>query len=190
VEEPAVPVQAAQRGAWEALVREATRTAAAEAAETDEEMDKEAGEEADEEADEEVEEEMDTDNVCQSDASAWPEKLTRLQKACLDFCIALLNYRITRRVYDSPLVCALAVLGVKEEGWKGPEQYPPILSAVIKVARFMVVQQGLELSGADLADPQDSGKETDDSAYQSGPSARRRPKGCLQVIDACRPYSR
>jgi hypothetical protein len=32
-------------------------------------------------------------------------------------------HRITRREYDSPLVCALAVLGVKEEGWKGPEQY-------------------------------------------------------------------
>jgi hypothetical protein len=175
-----------QCGAWGVLVREATRTAAAEAVETDEKIDEEAGKEADGE----VEEEMDTDNVCQSDASAWPEKLTRLQKACLDFCIALLNYRITRREYNSPLVCALAVLGVKEEGWKGPEQYPPILSAVIKVARFMVVQQGLELSGADLADPQDSGEETDDSAYQSGSSARRCPKGCLQVIDACRSYSR
>jgi hypothetical protein len=48
----------------------------------------------------------------------------------------------------------------------------------------MVVQQGLELSGADLADPQDSGKETDnfdDSAYKSGPSPRQ-PKGCLQII--------
>jgi hypothetical protein len=81
----------------------------------------------------------------------------------------------------------LAVLGVKEEGWKGPEQYPPILSAVIKMARFMVVQQGLELSGADLVDPQGSGEETDDdndSAYESGPSAspRCRPKGCLQLV--------
>jgi hypothetical protein len=50
----------------------------------------------------------------------------------------------------------------------------------------MVVQQGLELSGADLADPQnDSDEETDDfddSAYDSGPSPRRRPKGCLQLV--------
>jgi len=95
----------------------------------------------------------------------------------------LLDQRITRQEYNSPLVCALAVLGVKEEGWKGPEDYPPILSAVIKTARFMVVQQGLELSGADLADPQDSDEETDDfdnSAYESGPSASlRRLKGCL-----------
>jgi hypothetical protein len=50
----------------------------------------------------------------------------------------------------------------------------------------MVVQQGLELSGADLADPQnDSDEETDDfdnSAYDSGPSLRRRLKGCLQLV--------
>jgi hypothetical protein len=39
---------------------------------------------------------------------------------------------------------------MKEDGWKGAEQYPPILSAMIKVARFIVVQQGLEL--ADLID--------------------------------------
>ncbi|KAI0568085.1 hypothetical protein Alg130_12336, partial [Pyrenophora tritici-repentis] len=50
-----------------------------------------------------------------------PKKLSKIQKACLEFCIALLNHRITRREYDSPLVCALAVLGVKEDGWKGPE---------------------------------------------------------------------
>jgi hypothetical protein len=55
----------------------------------------------------------------------------------------LLDQRITRREYDSLLVCALAVLGVEEEDWKGAKQYPPILSAIIKVAQFIVVQQGL-----------------------------------------------
>jgi hypothetical protein len=177
------------------LVREATRTAAAEAVETDEKIDEEAGKEADGE----VEEEMDTDNVDEMDgateaapnqsaASARPEKLGRFQKACLEFCIALLDHQITRKEYDSPLVCALAVLGVEEEGWKGPEQYPLRLSAVNKTARFMVVQQELELLGADLADPQNDGGEEmedfDDSAYASGPSLSlcRHPKGCLQLV--------
>jgi hypothetical protein len=75
-------------------------------------------------------------------------------------------------------VCALAVLGVKEDGWKGPEQYPPILSAVIKVAWFMVVQQALELS-----EPFDDTFD-DDSAYESDSSRwpQRRPKGCLQFV--------
>ena len=94
------------------LAREARRTAAAEDAE---------------EADEEMDEEMDVDKTDgaasdQGTASSRPEKLSRLQKACLDFCIALLDHRITRREYGSPLVCALAVLGVEEDGWKGPEQ--------------------------------------------------------------------
>ncbi|KAG9379897.1 ATP-dependent DNA helicase Q1 [Pyrenophora tritici-repentis] len=102
-------------------------------------------------------------------------------ESVFEFCIALLNHRITCREYDSPLVCALAVLGVRRTDGR-PEQYPPILSAVIKIARFMVVQKGLEMSGPE----EDSGDETDDdlddSAYESGPSQRRRPKGCLQLV--------
>jgi hypothetical protein len=31
------------------------------------------------------------------------------------------------------------------EGWRGPDEYPPILSAMVKVSRFLVIQQGLEL---------------------------------------------
>jgi hypothetical protein len=95
----------------------------------------------------------------------------------LAFCIALLNQSITRKEYDNPLVCALAVLGVKEE-WKDLEQYPPILSAFIKVARFMVVQQALELS-----EPLDDTFD-DDSAYESDSSRQpqRWPKGCLQLV--------
>jgi hypothetical protein len=184
-----------QREAWEALVCEAERAVAGEAEETEDEIDDEIDDEM-YEVDEEVDKEMDIDDVDKTDrateaappnqstASARPEKLSGLQKACLEFCIALLDHQITRREYDSPLVCALAVLGVKEEGWKGPEQYPPMLSAVIKVARFMVVQQGLELSDSDLLDDSSDEAEDDfsDSAYNSGPSPRRRPKGCLQLV--------
>jgi hypothetical protein len=91
----------------------------------------------------------------------------------------LLSQLITRKEYDSPLVCALAVLGVKEDGWKGAEQYPPILLAVIKVARFMVVQQALEVSEPFTDDEFES-----DSAYESDSSdpRRRRRKGCLQLV--------
>jgi hypothetical protein len=153
-----------QQEAWEALVQQAERSMEGQEEEVEgdkghEEMDKEteAGEEQD-----------------QPDQP----KLSRIQKACLVFCIALMNQSITRKEYDSPLVCALAVLGVKEDGWKGPEQYPPILSAVIKVARFMVVQQALELS-----EPLDN-TFNDDSAYERNSSRQpqRRPKGCLQFV--------
>jgi hypothetical protein len=113
-----------------------------------------------------------------------PTKLSSIQRACLEFCVALMSQKITRREYDSALVCALAVLGVKEDGWKGAEQYPPVLSAVIKVARFMVVQQALELSGASNDDGEDELDDFDsDSAYESDSSPpRRRRKGCLQFV--------
>jgi hypothetical protein len=152
-----------QQEAWEAL----SRKAEAAAGEVEEEVD---------EMDEE--EEADADEEQGRAKGNQAVKLSSIQKACLRFCIALLNDRITSREYDSPLVCALAVLGVKEDGWKGPEQYPPILSAMIKIARFMVVQQGLEL--ADLID-KSSDELEDDSVYESDPS-RQRPKGCLQLV--------
>jgi hypothetical protein len=76
------------------------------------------------------------------------------------------------------------VLGVKEDGWQGAEQYPPVLSAVIKVARFIVVQQALELLGASNNDREDKLDNFDsDSAYESDSSPpRRRRKGCLQFV--------
>src|SRR5689334_10691776 len=110
--------------------------------------------------------------------------MTAIQKACLDFCVELLNMEIEFTEYESALVCALAVLGVSETGWRGPDTYPPILSAVIKCARFMVVQKAVHMAGCpgengyfagrrkmDL--DEDSGYETNDAASPS-PSPRSR----------------
>jgi hypothetical protein len=58
--------------------------------------------------------------------------------------MALLDQRNIDHDYDSAFVCGLAVLGVKEVGWKGVDQYPPILSKLIKISRFMVVQQAFD----------------------------------------------
>jgi hypothetical protein len=85
--------------------------------EMDDEIDNKIDDEMDNEIDDKMEREQATEAAPeQSTASPSPEKLSRLQKACLEFCIALLDHRITRQEYDSLLVCALAVLGVKEEG--------------------------------------------------------------------------
>ncbi|KAF9890012.1 hypothetical protein FE257_006692 [Aspergillus nanangensis] len=67
------------------------------------------------------------------------------EQACLEFCVELLNQRHRTQEYESALVCAMAVLGRGERGWQGPDSYPPILSRVIKIARFMVVQKALWL---------------------------------------------
>ncbi|KAG9193950.1 hypothetical protein G6011_03985 [Alternaria panax] len=147
---PAYRFTRRQREAWEALVEEArsVRGEGDEEKEEEEEMEVEDREDETMADVDEVIDEMETDTAePTANAIGEPETLSSIQKACLEFCIALLSQAITRKEYDSPLVCALAVLGVKENGWKGAEQYPPVLSAVIKVARFMVVQQALELSG-------------------------------------------
>jgi hypothetical protein len=72
---------------------------------------------------------------------AW--QITAIEKACLEFCIELLNQRYRIHEYESALVCAIAVLGRSEKGWRDADSYPLILSRVIKVARFLLVQKAL-----------------------------------------------
>ena len=72
-------------------------------------------------------------------------RISELEQIYLAFCIELLNQIYYMQKYKSALVCAMAVLGRGEFGWCDSESYPPILSRVIKVARFMIVQQVLWL---------------------------------------------
>jgi superfamily II DNA or RNA helicase len=74
------------------------------------------------------------------------ESWTPVQAACLDFCIELLNQRASVHEYECALVCALAVLGRSPiDGWRDANSYPPILSRVIKIARFMVLHKSVRL---------------------------------------------
>ncbi|KAL4755801.1 uncharacterized protein BDW70DRAFT_145904, partial [Aspergillus foveolatus] len=74
--------------------------------------------------------------------------MSLIETACLEFCIELLNQKIRVHEYESPLVCAMAVLGWGRNAWRDPDTYTPILSRVLKVARFMVVQKALWLDPA------------------------------------------
>jgi hypothetical protein len=76
-------------------------------------------------------------------------------------------------------VCALAVLGVKEDGWKCPKLYPPVLLLTIKVACFIIVQHALELS-----EPFEDEDFDYDSGYggEGNSSRPRQPKGCLEFV--------
>jgi hypothetical protein len=71
--------------------------------------------------------------------------MTPLEMACLEFCIELLNQKTKVHKYESPLVCAMAVLGRGKQGWRDPDSFPLIISRVLKVARFLVVQKALWL---------------------------------------------
>lgn len=63
----------------------------------------------------------------------------------MDFYLQLLNQRVGAEEYQCALICALAVLGCSRDGWQTPESYPPILSKMIKIARFMVLHKALGL---------------------------------------------
>lgn len=110
-----------------------------------------------------------------------------IENACLTFCLELLNQRIGADEYECALVCALAVLGRSRTGWHTPDSFPPILSRIIKLARFMVLGQALWLdphaeqivqqfsghptsTNFDLASPLDDPEyqfSYDDEGYQS-----------------------
>ncbi|KAL2044592.1 hypothetical protein ABVK25_012339 [Lepraria finkii] len=104
----------------------------------------------------------------QAQSQEEQSRLEALPKACLDFCIALLDEQMTQKEYHSAMVCALAVLGVKAEGWLGPDRYPPILSAIIKISRFMVIQDAFETAGPVAPDASESESACSESACSPG----------------------
>ncbi len=71
--------------------------------------------------------------------------LSELELSCLRFSISLLDQQVRTHEYYVPLIAAMAVLGIDlETGWKGLGNYPRILSDVIQVSRYMVVQYAVE----------------------------------------------
>ena len=172
----------AQQRAWDGLVVEARRVVEIEAgrgerSDDDEEEGEDSGMDSETDHDE-----TDHDETDHNETDTKPKPLTRIQKACLDFCMELLNQTVSRREYDSALVCALAVLGVAEGGWKGPDQYPPMLSSMIKIARFMVVQKALEMAGPDDDDEDDRPYDFDSNISPVPAAGRQRKEGCLQIV--------
>jgi len=61
---------------------------------------------------------------------------------------------------------------VKEDGWVGADHYPPVLSMMIKFARFMLVQKAALLSPPDEDGESDRVAMDFDSGYESGGSHR------------------
>ncbi|CAG8059412.1 unnamed protein product, partial [Penicillium salamii] len=90
--------------------------------------------------------ESDHDRATPTDApTPTPFHFRPIETACLNFCMELLNQRIGADEYECALVCALALLGRSRTGWHTPDSFPPILSKIVKLARFMVLGQALWL---------------------------------------------
>jgi hypothetical protein len=68
-----------------------------------------------------------------------------IQREVLRLCISLLNHPLQDNEYKSAIISGLAILGMKDDGgWLNAEDYTPKYSAVIKLARLMVVQEAYE----------------------------------------------
>ena len=98
--------------------------------------------------------------------------LDGVARACLEFCVALLCEKAREHEYEHALVCALAVLAVDREGWKGYDTYPPILSSVIKVSRFMIIQHRFH----------ESRKEEDEEDDEQDMEDGKKVLGCIDIV--------
>jgi len=60
-------------------------------------------------------------------------------------CIKLLNHSLQDNEYQNVMISGLAIIGIRDDdGWLDAEDYTPKYSAIIKLARLMVVQEGYE----------------------------------------------
>ncbi|KAL3588248.1 hypothetical protein FPOAC2_14147 [Fusarium poae] len=86
------------------------------------------------------------------DPEANPLDEDEIDQLTLQLVIALLDHRLTVGEYRSAIVSGLAVLGIRKDGgWVDVMDYTPIYSAVIKVARAMVVYQSYQERQAEVA---------------------------------------
>jgi len=104
-------------------------------------------------------------------------KLSRIQKACLNFGLALLNDHIMRKKYNSSLMCALTMLRIKNNEWMNVSNYLLILFVMIKISRFMMIQQELKMNDSSRFDSQDS-----HSSNFSVEETRIVQPGCLKYV--------
>ena len=103
-------------------------------------------------------------------------RLSGVTEACLFFCMSLLARTIQTDEYKNPLVCGLIVLGVKERGWKSADEYTPVLSAIIKISRFIVVQIGYQCGKNEKVEEEWEGEKEKEAEEEKSKLS------CLQLV--------
>ena len=68
----------------------------------------------------------------------------RIDRMALELTASLLDHQFKQSHYDSAMISGLAVMGLRDDtGWVDAMNYTPTYSAVIKVARMLVVYQSV-----------------------------------------------
>lgn len=81
-----------------------------------------------------------------------------LDRACLTFCVSLLDHRLAGDIFESVVVGFLAVAGidVAKLAFRQPSNYTPILSGLIKVGQLLAVQRAvMAVEDGDVQHPSD-----------------------------------
>ncbi|KAJ5762605.1 hypothetical protein N7533_001286 [Penicillium manginii] len=82
-----------------------------------------------------------------------PFEIRPIEHALLTFCIDLLRQKIRNDEYGCAMICATAVIGCGQFGWATPENFPPRISSLIKIARFFILHKALRLDPPVIGDP-------------------------------------
>lgn len=93
-----------------------------------------------------------TDASCPDPDNDEPEpfKIRPIKHALLNFCIDLLRQKIRNDEYRCTMICATAVIGCGQFGWATPENFPPQISSLIKITRFLILHKALRLDPQSL----------------------------------------
>jgi hypothetical protein len=92
----------------------------------------------------------------------------RIQREVLQLCIELLNHPLQDNKYQNVIISALALLGMRDDDrWLDAKDYMPKYSAIIKVARLMVVQEGYERRQEAIRQLQERGLTTDEAKEEA-----------------------
>jgi hypothetical protein len=90
-------------------------------------------------------EESDKEESDKGESDEEIERMRKVQRDVLRFCIDLLDHPLQDNEYESAMISGLAVLGMRDDdGWLDAKDYTPKYSAAIKLARLMVVQEAYE----------------------------------------------
>ena len=92
----------------------------------------------------------------------------RIQREILRLCITLLNHPLQDNEYQNVIISRLAVMGIRDDGgWLDAEDYTPKYSAIIKLARLMVVQEGYERRQEAIQRLQEQGSTAEDAREEA-----------------------
>ncbi|CAG8320573.1 unnamed protein product [Penicillium salamii] len=79
-----------------------------------------------------------------------PFEIRPIKHALLNFCIDLLQQEIRNNEYGCAIICATAVIRRRQFGWATPKNFPPRISSLIKITRFLVLHKALRLDPRSL----------------------------------------